>query len=182
MNPIETKDLIIRDSVFEDLKYFDPWERQPEVTEFFSIADGQSFEDVTKAYVKFDEVEDMRQYTICLRKSGEPVGRIILGDIIEGWKCEIWRIYIADTALRGKGYGRQAMEATMKLCFEDFGMKRVYLDHYTGNPAAHLYLNLGFQYEGVLRKNCRKNGVLYDVHLMSMLAEEYFERYGKCMQ
>jgi RimJ/RimL family protein N-acetyltransferase len=71
------------------------------------------------------------------------------------------------------------MEATMKLCFEDFGMKRVYLDHYTGNPAAHLYLNLGFQYEGVLRKNCRKNGVLYDVHLMSMLAEEDFERYGK---
>ena len=33
----------------------------------------------------------MRQYTICLRESGEPVGRIILGDIIEGWKCEIWR-------------------------------------------------------------------------------------------
>ncbi len=33
MNPIETKDLIIRDSVFEDLKYFDPWERQPEVTD-----------------------------------------------------------------------------------------------------------------------------------------------------
>ena len=58
-------------------------------------------------------------------------------------------------------------------------MERVYLDHYTGNPAAHLYLNLGFQYEGVLRKNCRKNGVLYDVHLMSMLAEEYFEKYGK---
>ena len=54
----------------------------------------------------------------------------------------------------------------------------------TLNPqkAAHLYLNLGFQYEGVLRKNCRKNGVLYDVHLMSMLAEEYFERYGKWMQ
>ena len=53
------------------------------------------------------------------------------------------------------------------------------MDHDTGNPAAQLYLNLGFQYEGVLRKNCRKNGVLYDVHLMSMLAEEYFEKYGK---
>ena len=30
-----------------------------------------------------------------------------------------------------------------------------------------------------IRKNCRKNGVLYDVHLMSMLREEYEERYGK---
>ena len=156
MNPIETKDLIIRDSVFEDLKYFDPWERQPAVTEFFSIADGQSLEDVTKAYVKFDEAADMRQYTICLRKSGEPVGRIILGDIIEGWKCEIWRIYIADTALRGKGYGRQAMEATMKLCFEDFGMKRVYLDHQYGKSSGAPVSESGISVRGRAAKELQE--------------------------
>jgi RimJ/RimL family protein N-acetyltransferase len=39
-------------------------------------------------------------------------------------------------------------------------------------------LSLGFTYEGVLRKNCRKNGDLKDVHLMSMLKEEYDQRYG----
>ena len=96
-----------------------------------------------------------------------------------GWKAEIWRIYIGDTALRGKGYGKEAMLAMMEYCFGQLGLERLYLDHYTGNPAAYLYLSLGFQYEGVLRKNCRKNGVLYDVHLMSMLREEYEERYGK---
>lgn len=62
----------------------------------------------------------------------------------------------------------------MKYCFEDLNLQRLYLDHYTGNPAGFLYEKLGFQREGVLRKNCRKNGVLYDVHLMSMLREEYF--------
>lgn len=179
MKPIETKDLMIRDSIFEDLLYFGSWERQPEVTEFFSIADGQSMEDLTRAYMHFDEDPAARQYTICLRDTGTPIGRIILGDIIEGWKCEIWRIYIADPSLRGKGYGRQSMEAVLRLCFEELQMERVYLDHYTGNPAAYLYLNLGFQYEGVLRSNCRKNGILYDVHLMSMLRAEYFEKYGK---
>ncbi len=179
MKPIETEDLLIRDSVWDDLQYFDPWERLPEVTEFFSIADGQTLEDVTKAYVHFDEEPAARQYTICLKKSGAPIGRIILGDLAEGWKVEIWRIYIADTELRGRGYGRQAMEAVLRLCFTDMGLERVYLDHYTGNPAAYLYLKLGFQYEGVLRRNCRKNGVFYDVHLMSMLKEEYFEKYGK---
>ena len=51
------------------------------------------------------------------------------------------------------------------------------LDHYTGNPAAFLDQSLGFQYEGVLRKNCRKNGILYDVHLMSMLRDEYEAKY-----
>lgn len=178
MKPIETADLLIRDSIWDDLKYFETWERRPEVHRFFSIKDGQSFEELVRAYVGFDQDPKTRQLTICLRESGEPAGRIILGDLEEGWKVEIWRIYIADTALRGRGYGRQAMEAILKLCFEELNLERVYLDHYTGNPAAYLYQKLGFQYEGVLRKNCRKNGRLHDVHLMSMLKEEYFAKYG----
>lgn len=81
--------------------------------------------------------------------------------------------------LRGKGLGKEAMLGIMDYCFNHLGLERLYLDHYTGNPAAYLYQSLGFKYEGVLRKNCRKNGVLYDVHLMSMLREEYEELYRK---
>ena len=95
------------------------------------------------------------------------------------WKAELWRIYIADVQLRGKGLGKEAMLGIMDYCFNHLGLERLYLDHYTGNPAAYLYQSLGFKYEGVLRKNCRKNGVLYDVHLMSMLREEYEELYRK---
>lgn len=171
---IRTENLIIRDSVFEDTKQFYEWELLPEVTKFFSIADNQSYTDVVRKYIHDDEESAQRQYTITLKETGELIGRIVLGDIIEGWKAEVWRIYIGDVNLRGKGYGKQAMEAVMKLCFEEMGLERLYLDHYTGNPASQLYLALGFRYEGVLRKNCRKNGVLYDVHLMSMLKEEYF--------
>ena len=112
-------------------------------------------------------------YKFLQYKDGTPIGRIVMADIIEGWKAELWRIYLADPALRGKGYGKQAMQAMMQYCFEELKLERLYLDHYTGNPAAGLYLHLGFQYEGVLRRNCRKNGKLYDVHLMSMLREEY---------
>ena len=179
MEKIITKDLVIRESTFDDIDYFDKWEKDPKVTEFFSIADGQTRDDVVRKFVHDDEDPAQRQYTICLKEGEEPIGRIVMGDIIMGWKCEIWRIYIGDYRLRNKGYGRQAMLAMMELAFEKWDMARLYLDHYTGNPAAFLYQSLGFQYEGVLRQNCRKNGVLYDVHLMSMLKEEYFERYGK---
>ena len=74
------------------------------------------------------------------------------------------------------------MEAMMGYCFDVLGLERLYLDHYTGNPAAGLYLSLGFKYEGVLRKNCRKNGILYDVHLMSMLREEYEALFGEVVK
>ena len=92
----------IRPSRWEDLKQFYEWELQENVKQFFSIRDGQTFEEVVRTYVASDE-----------------------------------------------------------------------------DPAQFLYEKLGFQHEGMLRKNCRKNGVLYDVHLMSMLAEEYEARRGK---
>ncbi|MBQ4576729.1 MAG: GNAT family N-acetyltransferase [Firmicutes bacterium] len=176
----ETKDLIIRPSVWADLEYFDVWERDPAVTEFFSIRDGQTMEECAKKFIADEEDLAAQQFTICWKKDtpegvvdGEPIGRIVLADIIEGWKAELWRIYIADKSLRGKGLGKQAMKGIMGYCFEILDLERMYLDHYTGNPASHMYLSLGFQYEGVLRKNCRKNGILYDVHLMSMLRGEY---------
>lgn len=174
MKKFESENLIIRSSRKEDIELFYEWELKPEVTEFFSIRDGQTMDDVIEKYESDEEDPSAEQFTICL-KDDTPIGRIVLADIIEGWKGEIWRIYIADTNLRGKGYGKEAMKIMMKYCFEELDFKRLYLDHYTGNPASKLYLSLGFKYEGVLRKNCRKNGILYDVHLMSMLREEYDE-------
>ena len=205
---LETNDLIIRPSEWDDLEDFCRWEQRPEVTEFFSISDGQTMEDVVRKYVADEADPKAQQLTILLKedrlqergRGNQPIeiegqmiencdgimksagtrkiGRIVLADIEEGWKGEIWRIYIGDKTLRGKGYGRQAMEAMMGYCFDVLGLERLYLDHYTGNPAAGLYLSLGFKYEGVLRKNCRKNGILYDVHLMSMLREEYEALFG----
>lgn len=183
---IETERLVIRPSRWDDTDTFYEWELLPEVTKFFSIRDNQSKEDVVRKYVADSDDPKARQFTICL-KAGTPgipeaggrmIGRIVLTDIEDEWKAEIWRIYIADTALRGRGLGKEAMLAMMKYCFEELNLKRLYLDHYTGNPASFLYQSLGFKYEGVLRDNCRKNGRLYDVHLMSMLASEYAELYA----
>lgn len=175
---LETKDLIIRETTLEDMDLFDVWERLPEVTAFFSIRDGQTKEEVLAKYFADKADPAAKQFSIWLKGiDGEKlIGRIVLADIIEGWKAEIWRIYIGDLAERGKGYGKQAMEATMQYCFDELNLERLYLDHYTGNPASHLYLALGFQYEGVLRGNCRKNGILYDVHLMSIMKDEYYAR------
>ena len=173
---METKDLIIRESTFEDCGTFYKWEKMPEVTEFFSISKDQTEEDVYKKFFEDKSLDSAEQFTILLKnEEGEPemIGRIVLGDLIPGWKGELWRIYSADKRLRNKGYGAQALKATMDHCFRDLDMERVYLDFYTGNPAEFLYKKMGFTEEGVLRENCRKDGVLYDVHLMSILRGEY---------
>lgn len=174
---LETKDLYIRKTTFEDIKTFYKWEQQDAVTKFFSIKEGQTEEEAFAKFFADEDDESAIQMTIILKDTNEIIGRIVLADIIHGWKAEIWRIYIGDTKLRGKGLGKQAMEAIMKFSFDTLELQRLYLDFYTGNPAEHLYKSLGFVEEGVLRRNCRKNGILYDVHLMSMLKPEYEKRY-----
>jgi RimJ/RimL family protein N-acetyltransferase len=180
---IETQDLIIRETEFQDLEFFHAWERMPEVTEFFSIPAGQSKEDLYHKYFLDKDDSTAAQFTILLRSQDAttdpvPIGRIVLADIIPGWKAEIWRIYIADPRLRGKGYGKQALLAMVHYCFRELALQRLYLDFYSGNPAEFLYKKVGFVEEGVLRGNCRKDGILHDVHLMSMLRAEYEALYA----
>ena len=63
----ETKNLIIRESCWEDLENFYQWERRPEVTEFFSIRDGQTMEDVVRKFVTDDNNSQFKQFTILLK-------------------------------------------------------------------------------------------------------------------
>ena len=127
----ETPRLRIRPSIWDDVETFFQWEQQPAVTEFFSIRDGQTMEETARKFLKDQENPNAEQFTILLktpdlqglpttrsaqdavnvpqssdaqdtRASLQKIGRIVLADIERGWKGELWRIYIADSALRGQ--------------------------------------------------------------------------------
>ena len=68
-----------------------------------------------------------------------------------------------------------AQARALKLAFEEMRRERVTLDHFAENEiASKLYLKTGFHYEGVMRHGGKKDGMYVDLHLMSMLREEYF--------
>ena len=46
----------------------------------------------------------------------------------------------------------------------------------TNKIAAKLYLKVGFSYEGIMRNAGKKDGKYVDLHLMSMLRDEYFAK------
>ena len=51
---MESKNLIIRETVFDDCKYFAEWEKLPEVTEFFTIDEGRDYEQVVTEFVRYN--------------------------------------------------------------------------------------------------------------------------------
>lgn len=168
-----SENIIIRKSTFDDCEIFTKWEEQDYVKEFLTINRDRTYEEVVREFVLREQDSSNEQYTIML-KSGKPIGRIYLSRISrEADSMDITRIYIGEKACLGKGYGRETMELLLDYCFNTLKMERVSLDHYTGNGAGNLYLKLGFKYEGIMRKAAKKDNVYFDLHLMSMLREEY---------
>ena len=168
----------LRKSCFDDCQYFAVWEAKPEVNRFFTIDDGRDYQQTVREYIEREKDPQAVQWTVCAVADGRPVGRIYVSNINEHYdSLDISRIYIADTADRGKGYGREALELILRWAFDEMNEKRVTLDHFQDNHiAASLYEKTGFKREGIMRCAGKKNGRYLDLCLMSILREEFYNR------
>ena len=170
---MESENIIIRKSTFDDCEIFTKWEQQDYIKEFLTINKERTYEEVVREFILREQKPSDEQYTIIL-KNKQPAGRIYLSKISKEFdSMDITRIYIGEKEYLGKGYGRECMELLLNYCFNVLKMERVTLDHYTGNAAGALYLKLGFKYEGIMRNSAKKDNKYFDLHLMSMLREEY---------
>lgn len=180
-NNMESNELIVRETTFEDCSLFADWERNPEVTRYFSIDEDRAYPEIVEEFILRKKDPTQLQLTIVQKETERPIGRIWISRLDQHYdSLDITRIYIGEDSLRGKGYGEGSLRLLLDYCFMNLHMERVTLDHFTGNQrAANLYQKLGFQYEGVARKSCKKDGRYYDLHLMSILRAEYFAKHNQ---
>lgn len=174
---LESKRIILRSSTFDDCTYFDEWERKTYIKIFFSINDSRNYEEIVREYIVNEGTLSKMQFTIVLRDTSEPIGRIYISRLDRSLSSlDITRIYIGEESYLGKGLGKETMILLLKYLFEDLKMERVTLDTFKENERAqNLYLGLGFKNEGILRNSTKKNNQYYNLHLMSMISKEYFD-------
>ena len=121
-------------------------------------------------------------------RDGVPVsdlmlGEIVLNDIDETARSANLRVqFLPD--YRGRGYGSEAISLVLRFAFDGvrvdgefepgLGLHRVSLDVLSINPRARaLYETLGFREEGRLRDAHRDGDRWADVHVMSILEDEF---------
>lgn len=175
---MESTNLLIRESTFADCMYFAEWEKKQFIVDSFTISTGRNYEEITKEFILRSLEPDKLQFTIVLLEEERPIGRISIGriDTFQD-SLDITRIYIGEEDLLRKGLGEEAMRLLLEHCFIHLHTERVTLDHLPSNHrAAALYQKLGFQYEGIMRHSGKKDGRYFDLHLMSMLRAEYYEK------
>ena len=100
------------------------------------------------------------------------------GDIshlnLKNKSARLCRILIANEQDRSKGYGRQVIQALLKICFEELELHRVDLGVFEYNKAAiRCYQNCGFRIEGTFRESFVIENEFYSVHNMSILDRDY---------
>lgn len=174
---METRNLLIRETEFEDCQYFAEWESDPQVIEYLSFDDDRTYRDVVEEWFENRQDKTKLQYTVVKKSENKPIGRILITRLDkDSDSLDITKLYLSPDQQK-QGFGEELLTELLEHCFIFLHMERVTLDHYTGNKgAAELYAKLGFEREGIARNACKKNGKYYDLHLMSMLRSEFFER------
>lgn len=75
-------------------------------------------------------------------------------------------IMIGDKAYWGRGHGREAVRLLLKLGYEQFNLRKMYL-YVTGtNPAQHVYVKEGFVIVGKFTEHEYHNGKYEDILIM----------------
>ncbi|SFS65833.1 GNAT family N-acetyltransferase [Marininema halotolerans] len=117
---------------------------------------------------------------IALKEDHSVIGDIQLLDIDPLNRNCYLRISLDDPRHQGKGYGNEAMKLMLDYAFGILNLHRIELNVYAYNDRAiRLYEKLGFKKEGVQRDALFYDHTYHDSIIMSMLEDEYRERYRK---
>lgn len=113
-------------------------------------------------------------FVICLLADGRPIGTIGLHGLDLANGTAEFGIAIGEKAEWGKGYGTDATRAICDFGFGELRMERISLHYYDGNERGRrTYEKAGFVHEGTLRRARFARGDHHDVHVMSLLREEW---------
>jgi len=166
MNKIETDRLIIEEAVETDIDTIIELESHKDNRDFLWIGT----EEEHKA-----EIADKNHLLLIFREKTD-LHVIGYGLVRLDFKSEIFELRRIAISEKGKGYGRESMEALFEQAFEKMNINRFWLDVYPDNVIGiKLYERLGMHRDGILRQSYKANRGYLDQIIYSMLKEEYFK-------
>lgn len=135
--------------------------------------------DGIKKYVENIVLDNSRMDFLIFTNKGEKlVGEVVIQDIDSDNRSAGIRIAVDKEEDFGKGYGTEALIIAMNYAFGMRNLHRLDLEVLNINKRAyHVYENVGFKKEGIKRDACYFNHKYYDLIFMSILEEEFRDKY-----
>lgn len=160
-----------------DLPQFNEWLNAPEVIEGLSVYTPLSMTDEEQWFDKASHMEQAEKPLSIEMRRGRGwrlIGNVGFFNLEWNNRCAEFGIFIGDKAVWNKGYGTEAVELLLRHGFETLNLHRIYLRVYSTNPRARRsYEKAGFVLEGTLREAVYRHGKYADIHVMSVLRQEW---------
>lgn len=159
----------------EDMEMYREMTNSPEIERMLG---GWSFPVSRKEQMAWYEsvLNDKRhlRFTVVVKETEKPIGMVNLVDI--DWKNGSAFHGIRLSAEKGKGYGTDAVMALMKYAFEELRLIRLDTSIIEYNlPSQALYKKCGWLIEGRKKKAYYREGRYYDMLLVGITEEEYYQ-------
>lgn len=117
-------------------------------------------------------------FTVCDRETKRPIGFAGLYDMHLTARKADFRILIGEKDFWGKGYGTEITQMLTFYGFDRMNMHRMALGVTSDNVGAvKAYEKAGYVREGQLRDDIYRNSRYYDSIKMSLLRDEYYQKY-----
>ena len=163
-----------------DIETFCRWVNDPDVTENLMLVFPMSQVEEERWYEKMLEQPPSEHVLVIeIRDPDKPADWFTIGT------CQFihidWRnrsgevgIMIGEKTHWDQGYGTETMRLLLEYGFNTLNLNRVWLQVYAKNPRGiRAYEKAGFVHEGRFRQAHYQHGKYFDVHLMSVLKDEW---------
>ncbi len=168
--------VFLRAAERSDIPIFVRWFNDADLTSFITMRDPMSMAMEERWFEQMlqDHGKSRYHFVICRLEDRAPIGSLGLFDLdLVNGSAGIG-ISIGEKSLWGRGYGTDAMNALLDFGFGQLRLERLWLEVYEFNARARRsYEKSGFVLEGTQRRAMYKQGRFHDVHLMSILRDEW---------
>jgi ribosomal-protein-alanine N-acetyltransferase len=165
----------LRPTRLDEVPKLHKWSLDPDVRPFW----GSGIEDLDE-FVRhyephyFDGSQPERGRFFTIEADGRPIGAINYNRLDIEHRCTDIDVMIGEPGYRDRGYGTDAIRAFLGFLFETIGLHRVWLGTLDDNARArHVYEQIGFVQEGVMRESDIVDGRWVDSVIYGILEGEY---------
>jgi len=171
---LETERLLLRLLDQQDETNIISWRNRKDIIDSLFSYKGVTITEHRLWFDKYSRDDSRIEFVVSKKEDNQMIGTIGLNSIDHKNQKAEYGILIGETQERGKGFAQEASIAIINYAFSELNLHKLKLSVFVDNAfAINLYKRLGFNEEGILRKEIYKRATFKDVMVMALLKEEW---------
>lgn len=171
---VEGNSLFLRKLERSDLDRTWEWLHRPDIYSKIGVQVPFTKEQQLKWFQSVIKDDSKIVLAVCLNSDNSHIGNVSLDMIDRRHRNARLSIFIADKAVRGKGYGSEALELLEQYTFSTLNLHKIWCKTDADYPdVLHFYEKFGFRQEGVLIDHEIKDGQFVNKVLFAKFLENH---------